>query len=189
MPRHSTLLVCLLAVAVCGWLTMDALTGQATSRTLRKTSPFRNLPAEAFDFKAPRPQWLAPPDAGAAPLLLRIAVMSHPAERTRRAAIRETVLADVPPADVVFEHKFFTGRVPGQRTHGWSSELVDNAVDEEQSAYGDVAVLDLDDGPSALGIKRHAALLWVTPPLAPVLALADIVPRRHRQTARPTTSS
>jgi hypothetical protein len=157
-------------------------------RKLREFSPLYNdLPADAFDFTSPRPAWLAPTPAGTPPLVLRIAVISHPSEVARRAAIRESVFADVPAADVTFEYKFVVARAPGERQHAWSTTTLDEVVDEEQRAHGDMRILDVHEGKFVLGVKRHAALLWVCP-VAPRTYLAADALHRPRRCRPPRTT-
>jgi hypothetical protein len=159
-------------------------------RKLREFSPLYNdLPADAFDFTSPRPAWLAPTPAGTPPLVLRIAVISHPSEVARRAAIRASIFADVPAADVTFEYKFVVARAPGERQHAWSTTTLDELVDAEQRAHGDLRILDVHEGKLVLGVKRHAALLWVRTLTLHTFLTADILYRPQRRRTPRTTCS
>jgi hypothetical protein len=166
MPRFShraLAAACVLAFSTV-WLVAHILRPTLAGRKLRQFSPlYNNFPADAFDFTSARPAWLAPTPPGTPPLVLRIAVISHPSEVARRAAIRDSIFADVPAADVTFEYKFFVAKAPGQRQHPWSMTTLDEVVEEEQRTHGDMYVLDAHEGLLVLGVKRHAALLWVCP--------------------------
>jgi hypothetical protein len=174
MPRFShraLAAACVLAFSTV-WLVAHILRPTLAGRKLRQFSPlYNNFPADAFDFTSPRPAWLAPTPPGTPPLVLRIAVISHPSEVARRAAIRDSIFADVPAADVAFEYKFFVAKAPGQRQHPWSMTTLDEVVDEEQRTHGDMYVLDAHEGLLVLGVKRHAALLWVCPVVPRIYAL------------------
>jgi hypothetical protein len=98
-----------------------------------------------------RAAWLARP--AAAPLRLRVAVVTHPAEFARRAALRELVFAGVPPAEVALEYRFFLG------LH--QEDGVNEKVAAEALRHDDVFMLSMLDSRETLGAKRWEALLWV----------------------------
>jgi hypothetical protein len=122
---------------------------------------YAGLPPDAFQWSstAPPPWLSARPGA---PLHLRIAIITHPAEYSRRAAIRRYVLAGVPASEVVLEHKFFVGRTTVRWWQLWkpSAAATDAAVDREIEKEGDVVRLDIPDNKHGLGTKRWEALQW-----------------------------
>jgi hypothetical protein len=111
-----------------------------------------DIPASAFNFSAPRPAWLAKPTEKQAPLVLRIAFVTHPGEKDRRDAIREHVLKGVPSTEVVFDHRFFIGS-------SGDSDL-DARIAAEATERGDIEKLNLTESKDHLSRKRYAALLW-----------------------------
>jgi hypothetical protein len=170
-PRFTArnLLILVLLSTFTLWSITHILRPTLAGRLILSYSPtYHGFPSDAFDFSKPRPEWLIPPrlrkPATAEPpaLVLRIAVISHPEEVERRAAIRAHVFQDVPLHEVTFEYKFFVGRVPGERLHSWSKNMLDEVVDGEQKEHGDMFIIEqLKESSSGLGIKRHAALHWV----------------------------
>jgi hypothetical protein len=176
------------------WGTATYIRPTLAGRRLRSLSPFYNdFPSDAFNFTAQKPPWLAPVRAphfegssssskGPAPLVLRIAVISHPEETDRRDAIRANVFSDLPTNEVKIDYRFFVGRTNGQRLHKWSMTTLDEMVEDEQAKYGDMHVLKFKESSSMLGVKRHAALQWVGN-VIPVLLIpnADIFSDTHRQ--------
>jgi hypothetical protein len=161
--RRHLAFIAALALGVL-WVVAHILRPTLAGRKLRQFSPlYAAFPADAFHFAAPRPSWLIPTPA-APPLVLRIAVISHPAEIARRAAIREAVFTDVPTDDVRFDYRFFVGRVPGQRSRPWSALTLDELIDDEKAMHGDVEILNMTEGSHGLGVKRHAALQWARIP-------------------------
>jgi hypothetical protein len=167
MPRCSLrqTLVLFGLVTFVLWTVAHILRPTLAGRMIRQFSPLYNdFPSDAFDFTRPRPEWLVPPSPEqnkTTPLVLRIAVITHPSEVDRRTAIRESIFADVPSNEVSFQYKFFVGRAPGKRLHVWSTQTLDEIVDEEQTVHQDMEILDMKESSSGLGMKRHAALHWV----------------------------
>jgi hypothetical protein len=59
-------------------------------------------------FSDPPPAWLEPPSHGTKPMSIRMAIISHPDEFEKRAAMRRSVLRGVPLSEVDLTYKFFT---------------------------------------------------------------------------------
>jgi hypothetical protein len=134
------------------------------------------LALDVFEWNGTTPAWLAKPYAGG-PLRMRVAIVSHPAEADKRRAIRESVLAGVPRAEVRLEHRFFVGR---------AGDTLDREMAREARAHGDVVVLDMPDSKITLGAKRWETLQWVRA-LVPRLMTDTMANRVGRRTPRATT--
>jgi plasmid stability protein len=126
-----------------------------------------------YGFGHAPPPWLVPsvpPEH--APLSIRLAIISRPGEREHRDAMRRTVLAGVPQADVHFTYRFFVG-VPAhpERFHELAEqpEGVEDSLRVEAAEHGDIELLDLGEGRLYMGTKRWMMLKWVRQTASSVL--------------------
>lgn len=137
-------------------------------RATRSYAQWKGFTASSFDFDpSGPPRWLAAPaNASAPPVVLRIAVLSAADEPEVRAFLRESVYnrAQIPGNEVQFELRFFVGRRRAAR--GWigrgrdAAGGADRRVNEEQARYGDIELVDVEEGRWAMARKRFAALQW-----------------------------
>jgi hypothetical protein len=96
-----------------------------------------------------------------------VAIISHPAEFSRRKAIRDHMLVGVPHSEVDIQHYFFLGKAEDttwSRMKGFSAQEVDAAVHREAEEHNDIHFLDMVDNKDRLGYKRWRALQWVSHP-------------------------
>jgi hypothetical protein len=82
--------------------------------------------------------------------------VARPSEREHRDALRRTVLTGVPATDIHVTHRFFVGVSTSE-----SAGFVD-ALRAEAAEFGDVEMLDLEEGGPNMGTKRWMMLNWVS---------------------------
>ena len=161
------------------------------SRIQRTYEQWRGLQESSFHFTA-RPAWLDPANDDRKPLVLRIAVLSAAPEHELRTFLREEVYDahQIPSNEVRFDIRFFVGKqqtseppqlvgdIVGQ-VAPWAASGsgpvktltdVDGRVLSEMRQFGDIELLNVEENAWALGLKRFAALEWVSP-LIPVFHL------------------
>jgi hypothetical protein len=130
------------------------------------------LPVDAFNWTSPLvPTWLQRPVVApeTQPLVLRVAIISHPAEFSRRKAIRDHMLVGVPHSEVDIQYYFFLGKAEDttwSRMKGSSAQEVDAAVHREAEEHNDIHFLDMVDNKDRLGYKCWRALQWVSHPIS-----------------------
>jgi hypothetical protein len=98
------------------------------------------------------------------PLMLRVAIISHPAEFSRRKAIRDHMPVGVPHSEVNIQYYFFLGKAEDttwSRLKGSSAQEVHAAVHREAEEHDDIHFLDMVDNKNRLGYKRWRAIQWV----------------------------
>lgn len=113
-------------------------------------------PVYIFDKEA-HPAWLDSPHA-AEPLILRVAVISHPSEAERRQLIRDSVFKGVPSKEVQIDYRFFVG-IPERNGSSW--EDMPHDIWQEEQRHKDMVILDFPDTYERISQKRYAALKWV----------------------------
>ncbi|EJD54616.1 hypothetical protein AURDEDRAFT_156396 [Auricularia subglabra TFB-10046 SS5] len=136
-------------------------------RATRSYAQWKGFTASSFDFDPNGPpHWLAAPPNASSPLVLRIAILSAADEPEIRAFLRDNVYnrAQIPREEVQFELKFFVGRQRAERGRiglGHDAALeVDRRVHDELARYGDIELMDVEEGRWAMAQKRFAALQW-----------------------------
>lgn len=114
------------------------------------SSPSKSLEwIQTFDVES-RPSWMdAPPPQ--VPLILRVAVMSHPKEVQRRQIIRDYIFKGVRPTEVEIDYRFMVGSPDGSL----------DALQREHEEHKDLVILDFKDELDRLSQKRFLALKWV----------------------------
>lgn len=115
-----------------------------------------NGPIYSFDTEL-RPGWMdVPSSTQNSPLLLRVAVLSHPKEVNRRQLIRDHIFKGVRSNEVNIEYRFIVG-LHKQRHRG----VPDYRLQKEHEQHGDLVILNFKDSYDRLSEKRYAALKWV----------------------------
>jgi hypothetical protein len=162
-PPTRILAVCLAAVVLLALSGHVFLLRSPSSPSLLAE---KGLKSSAFNFTETKPAWLAKPVSGEhAPLVIRMAIISHPKEVERRATIRKSVLAGIPKSEVDLTYKFFVGTAsaPDDMEDGGEEARMDAAVREEQKEHGDLVVLDMQENLARMGEKRWRMFHWVRP--------------------------
>lgn len=105
-----------------------------------------------YNFTASRPKWLAPlPRQRPEPLIIRLAIISHPREFERRKAFRQYVLSDLPSHEIKIQYRFIMG---------YTDTADDRRVSQERALHNDVLVLDMKESMDRMGEKRWRMLKW-----------------------------
>ncbi|GJJ06869.1 hypothetical protein Clacol_001065 [Clathrus columnatus] len=120
-------------------------------------------PVYIFD-KKPRPKWLDSPyttkSLSKEPLILRVAVISHPSELERRRAIRDSIFRGVPSHEIQFDYRFFLG-VSEDMEDGNGGKT--NSLYREAEKYKDMVILkNIPETYDRIAQKRFAALKWAS---------------------------
>ena len=133
-------------------------------RTIYDSSPLPSppsssnsaLPSTAYNFTTPSsslPAWQTTPLT--TPLVLRLGIISRPSEFALRKAIRQYILAHLPPSEVTVHHRFFVGYTA-------DDPHTDIAVLKERSIHHDIVVLDMPEDKKRMGEKRWRMLRWAS---------------------------
>lgn len=114
--------------------------------------------ADIFILKnSSRPEWLDTPPPK--PLVLRLAIITRVDGFDRRNALRQSLLRGIPESDVKVEYKF----VVGHERYPWVGKpysWVDQWVRDEQTKFGDVLILNMEENMKRMTEKRYRAMQW-----------------------------
>lgn len=111
-------------------------------------------PVYIFD-KEVRPAWLDSPRT-TKPLILRVAVISHPSEAQRRHLIRDSIFKGVSSKEVQIDYRFFVG-IPEKNGSSLIKEETSYDIWQEERRHKDMVILDFHDTYERISEKRYAA--------------------------------